>query len=223
MRGCLTRRNQRNRPSQPVTEEGRGPGGRRWTSLAFHDRRTCQDLVWTRQRCQRGWGRCLIWECPGSGASAGPMATGPLGRVDGVDDGWAQGCDQGDRSPVPGGGPGRQEGDPGRVVRADGLASRPRPRGVTRGVEGQERAAQEGPGTTYGEDVIAALRKCWAVMGAASGTRMPRSWANSSPCCAPSGAGPRRRDRRAVVSDVGRLTTHVRGDLRNRAGRVRRR
>jgi len=39
---------------------------------------------------------------------------------------------------------------------------------------------------TYGEDVIMALRTCWAVMGAASGKPRPRSWASSSPYCAPS-------------------------------------
>lgn len=90
----------------------------------------------------------------------------------GADDESTQGRDEGDRDPVQAGRVGGEGQDPRRAVRHDRLApshARKALAQVLRPRVVRPRAARP---PVYGAEVIAALRFCWAVLGAPTGKRL---------------------------------------------------
>src|SRR5665811_809767 len=84
----------------------------------------------------------------------------------------AAGSGQDDCGALQAGEPGGEGDDPGRVVRHDGLAPQPCRKALGQGLAPRVVRPRRPRVPKYGQDVVASLRFCWAVLGAPTGKRL---------------------------------------------------
>jgi hypothetical protein len=106
---------------------------------------------------------------PACGVSWPPASSVAVADDDGVDYEPGQGCHEAGRHAVSTGGTGPEEDHSRRIVRDEGLAPRSRSQGAAAGPDAEVVRARQPRSPICGEEVIVALRFCWAVLGAAAG------------------------------------------------------